>query len=94
VKKGGGLILGDDFPGSVPKLSPSSPMRGGVEGKREDTPPSSRFWMELEGGGGAKNGAGRGGGASGYKMGVLGQARSEGEVVVVVVVVEREFVVA
>jgi len=42
---------GNEFPGSVPKPPPPPPERGGVEGKQEDTPPSSRFWMELEGGG-------------------------------------------
>ena len=40
---GGASFWGNDFPGSVPKLTPSSTERGGVEGKREGTPPSRRF---------------------------------------------------
>ena len=48
--KGGASFWGNEFPGSVPKLTPSFPERGGVEEKREGTPPSRRFWMELEGG--------------------------------------------
>ena len=48
--EGGASFWGDDFPGSKPKLTPPSPERGRVEGKREGTPPSGRFWMELEGG--------------------------------------------
>ena len=31
------------------KPPPPPPERGGVERKQEDTPPSSRFWKELEG---------------------------------------------
>ena len=49
-EKVGGKFWGKLSLAPPPNHLPRPPERGRVEEKPEDTPPSSRFWMELEGG--------------------------------------------